>query len=247
MEKTATVHNRLIRQSFEQALQQEEKRGNINPSKSRLATVLSDYIEEHQDFQFGERRLRDYYNEVLADTQVEIKQPAVLNGLASFLGYNDYHDFVLRLTENKKDLLPREPEEEVAETLRIKTFLKKHKMSLAIAIISALVIVFLMISKQQRWMQWDGNNYVEVSFDAEKLKSGALKIYKEDRVANFTLLKPQCDTQFFKADGSVRVWYSKNKNGSLDFFSDHGLHPTTGKTLKPITKYIIDKYICEYK
>ena len=239
------MHNRLIKQSFEKALQQEEERGNINPSKSRLASVLSDYIEEHLQFQFGERRLRDYYNEVLADSIVEIKQTAVLNGLSSFLGYNDYQDFVVRLTKDKKVPLPLESEKEVAETLRIKTFIKSHKVSLAIAMISALVILFLMASKEQRWMKWDGNNYIEVSFDAEKLKSGALKIYKEDRVTSFVLIEPKCETQFFNDDGSVRVWYSKNKNGNLDFFSDYGLHPITGKTLKPITKYIIDKYICE--
>ena len=102
-----------------------------------------------------------------------------------------------------------------------------------------------MASKEQRWMNWNGHNYVETSFDPEKLKTGTLKIYMEDRVASFTLLEPKCDTKFFNADGSVRVWYSKNQNGNLDFFSDFGLHPITRKTLKPITKYIIDKYICD--
>ena len=102
-----------------------------------------------------------------------------------------------------------------------------------------------MASKQQRWMQWDGNKYVENSFDANQLNKGLLKVYKEDRIESFTLIKPECDTQFFNADGSVRVWYSKNKNGTVDFFSGYGLHPVTGKTLKPITKYIIAKYICK--
>lgn len=245
MEKQTQVHNRLITESFEKALEQEEERGNINPSKSRLAIVLSNYIEENQDFQFGERRLRDYYNEALAETQVEIKQPSVLNGLASFLGYSDYTDFVIRLKGSKKDLSKNEPEPEVVYSLRITNFIKNHKISLAIAVISAVIIVFLMASEQQRWMRWDGHNYVEVSFDTEKLKSGTLKVYKEDRIANFRLLEPECDTQFFNPDSSVRVWYYKNKNGNLEFFSNHGLHPKTGKTLKPITKYIIEKYICE--
>lgn len=239
------MHNKLIKESFEKALQQEAERGILNPSKSRLATILSDYIEENQDFQFGERRLRDYYNEALAEAQVEIKQPAVLNGLSSFLGYNNYQDFVVRLTENKNDPISLEPENEVGETLRILTFVKKHKISLTITLIAAAVIIFLMVFNQERWMSWDGDNYVETSFDAEKLKSGTLKVYKEDRIANFALLKPECDTQFFNADGNVRVWYSKSKNGKLDFFSGYGLHPISGKTLKPITKYIIDKYICE--
>ncbi len=239
------MHNRLIIECFEKALKQEEELGNLHPSKSRLATVLSDYIEAHQNFQFGERRLRDYYNEALADTQVEIKQPTVLNGLASFLGYEDYTDFVLRLKGNKKDLHLPESENQVVESLRIKSFLKSHKVSIAITVISAVVIFLLMASKQQRWMKWEENNYVETSFDADKLSKGELKAYKEDRIASFKLLKPECDTQFFNQDGSVRVWYSKNKDGSLDYFSDYGLHPKTGKTLKPITKYIIEKYICQ--
>ncbi|WP_157418071.1 hypothetical protein [Aequorivita capsosiphonis] len=239
------MHNRLITESFEKALKQEEERGNINPSKSRLATVLSYYIEENQDFQFGERRLRDYYNEALAATQVEIKQPAVLNGLSSFLGYSDYTDFVIRIKGDKKDLIQNGSDDTITYNLRITDFVKHHKVSLAIAIVSAMVILFLMVSKQQRWMKWDGTNYIEASFDADKLSKGELKAYKEDRIANFTRLNPQCETQFFNADGSVRVWYSKNKNGSLDFFSSYGLHPITGKTLKPVTRYIIDKYVCE--
>lgn len=239
------MHNKLIIESFKKALNEEEGRGNINPSKSRLAAVLSDYIEQHQNFQFGERRLRDYYNETLAGNKVEIKQPSVLSGLAIFLGYDDYTDFLIKLKAAEKSLLHNKPEKKASKGFRIKTFLKNHKISLSIALVSVIIILFLMASKQQRWMSWDGSNYVETSFDAEKLKLGELKIYKEERITTFTLIHPQCDSQFFNADGSVRIWYSKNKDGTLDFFSGYGLHPITGKTLKPITKYIIDKYICE--
>ena len=31
----------------------------------------------------------------------------------------------------------------------------------------------------------------------------------------------------------------------LQYFTALGLHPETGKTLKPITQYMIDKYICD--
>ncbi|KXN99117.1 hypothetical protein LS48_08610 [Aequorivita aquimaris] len=226
------------------ALRQEEDLGNMNPSKSRLATVLSNYIDENQHFQFGERRLRDYHNEAMADEQVEIKQPAVLEGLASFLGYEDYTQFVIRIKEIKKDTSTLEAEKKTAGDFRFKNFIRSHKISLAIILIALVVIFSVMASKQQRWMEWDGNNYVETPFDADKLSKGELKAYKEDRIASFKLIKPDCNTVFFNPNGSVRVWYSKNKDGSLDFFSDYGLHPITGKTLKPITKYIIDKYIC---
>ncbi len=116
------MHNRLIIESFEKALREEEEFGNLNPSKSRLATILSDYIEETQHFQFGERRLRDYYNQAIAGVQVEIKQPAVLNGLASFLGYDDYTDFVVRLKENKKDLITLNLKKKLLAILELRNF-----------------------------------------------------------------------------------------------------------------------------
>lgn len=245
--KILKVHNRLIIKSFEKALQQEQEEGNKNPSKSRLATILSDFIEEHQNFQFGERRLRDYYNDALAGTEVEIKQNAVLKGLSGYLGYDSYTDFVLEFKEKKITLDENENEKrnKSLEGFSIRKFLKNNKISFSIAVISVVVILLVMGSKQQRWMKWDGNNYMEISFDADKLKKGELKVYKEDRITSFKLLQPNCDTQFFNADGSVRVWYAKNKNGTLDFFSDYGLHPISGKTLKPITRYIIEKYVCE--
>jgi hypothetical protein len=55
---------------------------------------------------------------------------------------------------------------------------------------------------------------------------------------------PNCEDEFFNEDGSVKLWYGKNKNKDLEYFTALGLHPETGKTLKPITQYMIDKYIC---
>ena len=60
----------------------------------------------------------------------------------------------------------------------------------------------------------------------------------------FKKINPDCEYSFFNNDGSVRVWYGKNVSKELEFFTDLGLHPETGKTLKPITQYMIDKYVC---
>jgi hypothetical protein len=93
-------------------------------------------------------------------------------------------------------------------------------------------------------MEWQETRYVETSFDAEKLKTGVLKVYKEERIESFRELFPNCTTRFFNEDGSVQVWYGKDMDGEMDFFSSYGLHPETNKTLRPITQYIIDKYVC---
>lgn len=53
------------------------------------------------------------------------------------------------------------------------------------------------------------------------------------------------ETHFIKTyfeNGDPIIWYAKNGD-EIELFNQPGLHPTTGKTLKPITPYIINKYL----
>lgn len=53
-----------------------------------------------------------------------------------------------------------------------------------------------------------------------------------------------CDTTtFFHPNGHPKVWYGKSPEKGYEFFSHHGLHPETQKTLKPVTPYIINRHI----
>ena len=49
---------------------------------------------------------------------------------------------------------------------------------------------------------------------------------------------------FTSKKGDVKIWYGKNIVKELEYFSLLGVHPETGKTLKPITEYMIKKHIC---
>ncbi len=61
-------------------------------------------------------------------------------------------------------------------------------------------------------------------------------------LANFKkIINTDTITSFFK-NGKVQVWYDKS-NKELEFFTAPGIHPVNGKTLKPVTSYIIEKYI----
>jgi hypothetical protein len=65
-----------------------------------------------------------------------------------------------------------------------------------------------------------------------------LEDFKKVSVSNATVFFKNGDTN------KPIIWYSKNKvTKELDYFNQPGLHPVTRKTLKPITKYIIDKYV----
>ncbi|WP_339609501.1 hypothetical protein [uncultured Planktosalinus sp.] len=73
---------------------------------------------------------------------------------------------------------------------------------------------------------------------------GQLKLYNEDRIAHFKKIEADCDTPYRTADGNALVWYGKNKEGALEYFTSHGLHPETGKTLKELTLYMFEKHAC---
>lgn len=96
-------------------------------------------------------------------------------------------------------------------------------------------------------MQWNGTYYEKVHCEKEQkgiAGSTSVTLYDTDV---FELKKINvCDTTtFFSGDRPI-VWYC-TINGEKEYFTSHGFHPVTGKALKPITKYIINKYVkpCE--
>ncbi|MDC8001784.1 hypothetical protein POV26_12115 [Aequorivita todarodis] len=231
------MHRELLLKAFEKARRELVQEGYSEPSDSKCANRISEIVSEV--FPYGEKSFRKLYKKAITNPQadIQIPRPEVLTALAHYLGYEDYRTFVVR---NSKD--------EGMTTIADRKVSKKTNQLLfiAIALFFATIIGFFGYHyfNKQRWMEWEGTHYVEVSFDAEKLKHGTLKAYKEERITDFEKVTPNCETRFFNEDGSVRIWYGKNKDGNLEYYTSYGLHPLTEKTLKPITRYMIGKYIC---
>ena len=102
----------------------------------------------------------------------------------------------------------------------------------------ATVIYFALFKKD--CMQWTGDYYEKVDC-IQEINSLDIKPYDE---IQFLLKKVKVSdtTSFFKV-GKPCVWYGKSVDGNYECFNIPGLHPETGKTLKPITQYIADKYL----
>lgn len=243
-------HKKLILQAFEKAEREELKKGNKNPSKTAMATAISDAISENAHFKFGEKRLRDYYNEALKNEKEDIRiaQLDVINALLNYLEFNSYEDFIRSLKKDEVAPFVNIEKEQTTKPLFIKSWLIKHKGNLLIGLlgISLMIIVSVFVFKEeQQWMIWEKDHYEEADFSEDLLSAGKLKIYKEDRILKFKKLEPNCTIQFFNPDGNVKTWYGKNPEGTLEIFTTLGLHPETGKALKPITPYIVTKYFCK--
>lgn len=92
-------------------------------------------------------------------------------------------------------------------------------------------------------MQWQNNHYEVV--DCNSGKQSLLKQYDiipyDENQSKLIKIEVSDTTTFFK-NGKSLYWYCKVK-GKPEFFNTHGEHPETGKALKPVSNYIIEKYV----
>ncbi|MEM0543142.1 hypothetical protein WFZ85_10990 [Flavobacterium sp. j3] len=96
---------------------------------------------------------------------------------------------------------------------------------------------------EKECMQWQKDHYelIDCSSSAQQAFAGFSDIIPIDH--NEMMLRrviPTDTTVFFK-NGEPQIWYCKI-NQKIECFNTHGTHPETGKALRPITKYIIEKY-----
>ncbi|SHN19146.1 hypothetical protein [Flavobacterium xinjiangense] len=137
-------------------------------------------------------------------------------------------------------------EEEVVETKHNDRVKKK-----AVIVLTVFLSLFFMgysvknmIFPEKECMKWDGDHYEAVDCKNEKLGIGnvtSVVVLNED-LLSFKKIEVSTNTIFFKK-GKPIVWYGKSFEGNYEYFNQPGLHPETEKTLKPISEYIIKKYL----
>ncbi|WP_370477232.1 hypothetical protein [Tamlana flava] len=221
------MHKNLIIEAFKKAKNDLIKEGRNKPSKVVISEKLSDYISEHTKTQLGERRFRDYYDRALEissekEKDITIQQHDIVTALCNYLEYDSYEDY-----KSEKQI-------------------RNYKILYYILGIVLITVISILIFNfnSNCWMEWKDDHYEIVDFDSEKLNNGKLKLCKQDRLEDFKRIQVNCSTSFFKINGDVKIWYGKNSDKKLEYFSSYGLHPKTGKTLKPITEYMIRNHIC---
>ncbi len=253
------MHKKLIIDTFEKVKENEITRGIKRPSNDHISKTLSDFIHDEMNFDFGKRSLKNYYNHALkiedVDEDINILQLNVILGLCKYLGFGNYEDYVRSININNEGVVYDLYSDNGKSNIKIKQKNKKlfvwfsnasaYNKILLIGIVVVIITTFYFYENQPRWMVWDQDHYVEVKFDSDKYNIGQLKLYNEDRINDLKKIKANCETEFFDSNGGVKIWYGKNINKELEYFTALGLHPETGKTLDPITVYMIRKHICK--
>lgn len=226
LESTKTENEELIQELIKKVFEKA-----MELSKETTAYGLSKYLIVELNNSINERTLTRYYDGYVLNKKTERRSPSAynLNVLCQYLGYKNNLDFIAEHKDKKKEVN--------------KVFNKKSKIaSVSVMVLLASYIGYDVTKKD--CMVWTNNNncYEAVSCDKKgDFESIPMNDYL---LQNFKRIEPDCSYSFFKVDGVENLWYGKNINGELEYFTAYGLHPETSKTLKPITEYMINKYIC---
>lgn len=224
------MYKKVIREAFKKAENDIPGRTSETSVSEHIAAILLN------DFKtpISGKTLRNLINQskkTKEDEDISIRTDYILS-LCKYLGYNNYDDYLINNTSNHKKSIGMPKE------------LKGYWIIITICVITVVTLFIYNSFNRQKWMIWDDTKFVEVDFDDKKYDLNQLKLFKEEQIENFKRIVPNCETKYFNENGAEVIWYGKNKNGDLEYFTLYGKHPETGKTLKPITEYMIRKYIC---
>lgn len=98
------------------------------------------------------------------------------------------------------------------------------------------------ITKDEKCMYWNGNNYEAISCE-QSVNTIVIPL----NIQKLKSLKKITDFDTLTESDLGKVWYAKVKNRN-EYFTDSGMHPVdTAKRLKPLTPYILSKYVSYHR
>jgi len=226
----------IFREAFKKA---ENQCGNC--TKHGLSSHLEKVFTNDLKFSINKITFVRYYEKYIDNDKKNTSNPSsdLLNKVSEYLGYINYEDFV---TKNCKEEISN-TDEKFNSINVFKSFLKKYNVTIIVSCLLIIGFAVYFSKNKQRWMVWNGNQYVEVKFDAEKYNSGQLKLYSEEKIINFKKIPFNYKTDFFYSNEHRKIWYGQNRKKEVEYFTALGLHPETGKMLYPVTESMINKYI----
>ncbi len=216
--------------------------------KTHLSTYLSDVLQEEYNYTIGERRLRDYYTNYKNGTHSghEDLKPKLIECFCRYLGYQNYAAFVTRNSAGSH----KEPyTESFSRSYRSPTMVmadhtdfksrRKYKKFLIVFVagIAGSVSYTAFVKGEHECMVWVKDHYEKSVCDGQQ---GEIALRKTilDKLRKVQV----CDTTTFFKNSEPVIWYDRVGN-EYEYFTFYGLHPVTGKTLRPITQTIIDEQI----
>jgi hypothetical protein len=112
-----------------------------------------------------------------------------------------------------------------------------------VGVFSVGYVVKDVVLPKKQCMQWQNDHYelVDCQNETNSLYTSSPILPTDDKAMELKKIVVSDTTTFFEG-GKASIWYCK-VDGVPEFFDGPGFHPITGKGLRPVTDYIIEKYI----
>lgn len=217
--------HQLVNKAFEKALKETYKE-----SLNGRAEYLSEYILEEFRYTISPKSLIRYFK------RQSTPNMEVLNALSGYLGYSNYQHYLLK---NNEVASPSEqlPASEVTKSIIFERGRKRTILATTLLVILIITGYAGFLQGKEDCMVWMEDHYEKTSCTGSEMEQSL----NQEILENLKKIEVTDTTEFFR-NGKVQVWYEKT-DGELEFFSYYGIHPENGKTLKPITPYMIEKYV----
>ncbi len=141
---------------------------------------------------------------------------------------------------------------EVVSRTNSRTTLPEKKKRNWIVITVITIVIFVgglvtnrLITDKPGCMFWDESHYKAIDCKSQVLGFASFRKIvpvQEHLFRHFKKIEVNPETIFFQNNKPI-VWYGKNLKGEYEYFTYSGEHPETGKYLRPITNYHINKYV----
>lgn len=196
------------------------------------------------------RELRDTNftkEEISSDNQItEVEIDSAIDPEKDFVVEEEPEPILCEESETIQDEEPKPTTMTISPSIPIEDKTKPNKWRYlgiaAIVLVGLGLITYFNLSKKE-CIQWSGDHYEEVSCDLKIQGIGTFNSPEpyDERIINLRRIKVSDTTIFFKNEKAI-IWYAK-VGDSIQYFNTHGMHPETGRALRPITPYIINKYV----
>ncbi len=235
------IIEQIVKEMFEKA-----KPNCTSHKKNALSTYLEDYFEQ-QNNRLSYRTFTRAYEKYIEGKEQSSPSVQSVNFFSNYLGYESYLDYREKNDFQKVKGRPR-PIERILKWLKLWSGYKKFL--LIGGLILSLGFSVLMVKKDfflhrnaiedTTCMVWKSSVYERIPCDSIEI---GIQPFDYEKLKYFKKIKVNPAYPFFDEYGNARVWYYKLNKKTVEFFSAPGVHPISGKTLKAVTPYIIEKYV----